>query len=58
MISKRKLAYDAINIEQNVIKENVGSQDQTNASFGGFNHIEFMPGNKIVVNPIVLSKKK
>ena len=58
IISKRKLAYDAINIEQNVIKECVGSQDQTNASFGGLNHIEFMPGNKIVVNPIVLSKKK
>ena len=36
----------------------MGSQDQTNASFGGFNHIEFMPGNKIVVNPIILSKKK
>lgn len=58
IISKRKLAYDAINIEQNVIKEHVGSQDQTNASFGGFNHIEFMSGNKIIVNPIILSKKK
>tara|TARA_Y100000389_G_C17470776_1_gene530515 strand:- start:7606 stop:8595 length:990 start_codon:yes stop_codon:yes gene_type:complete len=58
IISKRKLAYDAINIEQNIIKENVGSQDQTNAAFGGFNHIEFQPGNKIIVNPIILSKKK
>ena len=36
----------------------MGSQDQTNASFGGFNHILFMPGNRIIVNPIILSKKK
>ena len=31
-ISKRNLALSAINIEQNKIKENVGSQDQTIAS--------------------------
>ena len=48
----------AINIEQNIIKENVGSQDQTNAAFGGFNHIEFLPGDKIVVEPIILAKNK
>ena len=58
IISKRRLAYDAINIEQNIIKEHVGSQDQTNAAFGGFNHIEFKPNNKIEVNPIILSQKK
>lgn len=58
MISKRELANNAINIEQNIIKENVGSQDQTNAAFGGFNHIEFLPGNKIVVEPLILSKNK
>tara|TARA_B100000123_G_scaffold272303_1_gene254486 strand:+ start:1063 stop:2067 length:1005 start_codon:yes stop_codon:yes gene_type:complete len=58
MISKRELANSAINIEQNIIKENVGSQDQTNAAFGGFNHIEFLPGDKIVVEPIILAKNK
>lgn len=58
MISKRQLALDAIDIEQNIIKENVGSQDQTNAAFGGFNHIEFNKTKKIIVNPIILSKMK
>src|SRR3989344_947168 len=32
--TKRQLALDAIHIEQNLIKENVGSQDQTIAAFG------------------------
>jgi len=39
--SKRQLALDAIHIEQNLMKENVGSQDQVAAAYGGFNKIEF-----------------
>ncbi len=35
------IAKDAINIEQNLIKESVGSQDQIFASYGGFNTIKF-----------------
>jgi D-glycero-alpha-D-manno-heptose-7-phosphate kinase len=58
MISKRQLALDAIHVEQNIIKENVGSQDQTNAAFGGFNHIEFNKRRKITISPIILSKIK
>ena len=44
MVTKRELALNAINLEQNIIGEAVGSQDQTIAAFGGFNLIEF---NKI-----------
>src|SRR3989338_9068971 len=47
IITKRQLALDAIHVEQNMIKENVGSQDQTIASFGGFNKIEFGGLSKI-----------
>ena len=36
MVTKRQLALEAIHIEQDKIKENVGSQDQTIAAFGGF----------------------
>lgn len=39
--SKMKLALDAIHVEQDLIKESVGSQDQCAASFGGFNRIDF-----------------
>ena len=34
-VTKRKLALEAINIEQNIIGEAVGSQDQVAAAFGG-----------------------
>ncbi len=41
MPSKMQLAQDAIHIEQDILKENVGCQDQVMAAFGGFNHISF-----------------
>lgn len=56
--TKRQLALDAIHVEQNMIKENVGSQDQTIASFGGFNKIEFGGNSKLIVNPITLSTSR
>ena len=40
-ISVTALAKEAINFEQNVLKENVGSQDQVAAAIGGFNNILF-----------------
>lgn len=52
--TKRQLALDAIHIEQNLIKENVGSQDQTIAAFGGLNRIDFGGSQKITVYPIIL----
>lgn len=56
--NKRQLALDAIHIEQNMIKENVGLQDQTIAAFGGFNKIEFGGDQKMAVAPITLSAEK
>ncbi|MFA7230882.1 MAG: hypothetical protein WC071_06400 [Victivallaceae bacterium] len=55
IISKEELARQAIIIEQQLIKENVGSQDQTFAAHGGFNRIEFCRNGEIVVNPIIVS---
>jgi D-glycero-alpha-D-manno-heptose-7-phosphate kinase len=53
MISKEDLAKRAIHIEQNIIKENVGSQDQISAAFGGFNKISFHQDNSFDVRPIL-----
>ncbi|MBI4333154.1 MAG: kinase [Chloroflexi bacterium] len=58
MVTKRQLALDAIHVEQDLIGENVGSQDQTVTSFGGFNRIEFGGAQKIAVSPITLSSEK
>ncbi len=56
--TKRQLALDAIKVEQEKIGENVGSQDQTAASFGGFNRIEFGGSRKVWVQPITLEQSK
>jgi D-glycero-alpha-D-manno-heptose-7-phosphate kinase len=54
MITKRQLALEAIKIEQDRIKENVGSQDQTLASFGGFAKITFGGAQEVSVQPIIM----
>ena len=58
IITKRQLALDAIHVEQDLIKENVGSQDQTAAAFGGFNKIDFGGKEKILVQPITINEEK
>lgn len=57
-ISKENLATEAIDVEQNVIRENVGSQDQVSAAFGGLNRIEFRQDGGFDVSPIVLPKER
>jgi len=57
-ISNEDLATLAIHIEQKVIQENVGSQDQISASYGGFNRIEFLRNGSFLVNPIILKKDR
>lgn len=52
--SKKKLAENAIHIEQDLIKENVGSQDQISAAFGGFNKVVFHHNGSFDVSPVVL----
>lgn len=56
IITKEELFKKAIHIEQNLIKENVGSQDQVWAACGGFNTIEFLRNNEIIVEPIIMKE--
>jgi D-glycero-alpha-D-manno-heptose-7-phosphate kinase len=58
MITKEKLASDAIHVEQKMIEENVGSQDQISAAFGGFNKIVFHKNNLFEVTPVLLNAEK
>ena len=55
-LSKSRLANQSIHFQQNVMKEIVGSQDQTSASYGGFNKITFNKDNSIKIKKI--SSKK
>jgi D-glycero-alpha-D-manno-heptose-7-phosphate kinase len=57
-VTKKELARNAIHIEQNVIQENVGSQDQVTAAFGGLNRIDFLRSGDFVVNPMIISQER
>ena len=46
MKSPRRLAEEAIDVEQNWVKESVGIQDQIMAAYGGFRIIEMVPDAK------------
>lgn len=56
--SSEELGDEAIHVEQNIIKENVGSQDQLSVAHGGFNHIVFKSDGTHVVKPMVVSNER
>ncbi len=53
-----QLAQDAIHIEQDIIKENVGSQDQVLAAFGGFNRIDFSGEGNIDIKHVTVKPER
>lgn len=55
MASKHQLAMESIHLEQDVLQETVGSQDQVTAAYGGFNHISFHQSGEISVRPMILT---
>ncbi|MGD8500612.1 MAG: hypothetical protein PVJ86_08180 [Phycisphaerales bacterium] len=58
MVGKRGLASHAIHVEQDIVGENVGSQDQVAAAFGGLNRIEFNGKENFFVQPLTVNRKK
>ncbi|HYA87342.1 MAG TPA: kinase [Nitrospirota bacterium] len=58
MVTKKRLALEAIHIEQEMIKEAVGSQDQVAVAFGGLNKIAFLENQNIEVTPITVGAAK
>ena len=57
-ISKESLASEAIHVEQCLLREPVGLQDQISASYGGFNHITFRPDGTHDVLPMILPRAR
>ncbi|MBN4066997.1 hypothetical protein JYU14_02830 [Simkania negevensis] len=58
MMSKRELAKTAIHIEQDLIKEDVGSQDQVTAAYGGFNKINFLENGTWMCDPLIIGQER
>ena len=57
-VDSRRLAEESIFIEQNLIGETVGSQDQIAAAFGGFNHIKFHQNGNFDVSEVNVNKPR
>jgi len=55
LVSKRKLAMEAIHLEQSILNETVGIQDQITTAHGGFNLIEIDRNGGFQVRPVPLS---
>jgi D-glycero-alpha-D-manno-heptose-7-phosphate kinase len=55
MRDKQTLAAEAIHVEQDILGEAVGAQDQVSAAYGGFNRIDFHPDDTIRVKRMLTS---
>ncbi len=58
MLSKQQLAMESVHVEQEILTETVGSQDQTSAAYGGLNQIIFSPNGEITVRPLTLTTER
>lgn len=56
--SKRQLALESIHIEQEILEETVGSQDQVQAAYGGLNHVTFHADDEFSVRPVTISRER
>ena len=56
-ISKKTLADQSIYLEQKILREVVGSQDQISTCYGGFNEIVFLQNGKYQIHPLITSSK-
>jgi D-glycero-alpha-D-manno-heptose-7-phosphate kinase len=58
MRDKHALAADAIEVEQKVLQEAVGAQDQVSAAYGGFNRINFHQDDTVEVKRVLCDKSR
>jgi D-glycero-alpha-D-manno-heptose-7-phosphate kinase len=58
MRDKHSLTADAIHVEQDLIGEAVGSQDQTSAAYGGFNRINFQRDGTVEVKRVLADQNR
>ncbi|HVS38505.1 MAG TPA: hypothetical protein VMS17_23310 [Gemmataceae bacterium] len=55
MRTKMQLARESIHVEQELVGETVGSQDQVMAAFGGLKYVQFHSDGRIDVDPVPLT---
>jgi len=52
------LASEGLHVEQDLLRESVGAQDQVSAAYGGFNRIDFHPDGSIEVKRMLACSKR
>jgi len=55
IVHPRELAEEACHIEIDILKEEVGKQDQYISAFGGLTCFEFLPGGRVEARPLAVS---
>jgi D-glycero-alpha-D-manno-heptose-7-phosphate kinase len=58
LVPKLRLATEAIHLEQDLLREDVGIQDQITTAFGGLNLIEIDRNGKFEVRPLPISAER
>jgi D-glycero-alpha-D-manno-heptose-7-phosphate kinase len=58
MTTRNQLVRESLHLEQEVLRETVGSQDQVLATYGGLRHVRFQPGGEIAIEPLVLPRAR
>lgn len=58
MVSKRTLTIEAMEVDQDLVKETVGCQDHVNCAFGGINRIDFRERRAdFSLTPVTMAKE-
>ncbi len=58
MPAKSELAQAAIHVEQQILQESVGSQDQVLAAHGGLCRLTFAPTGEIAYTPVIMKPER
>lgn len=58
MRSKAQLLREAVHVEQEVLREMVGSQDQAAAAYGGLNTFEFPSAGDVIARPLLITPER
>jgi len=58
MVSRECVAAEAVHVEQELIHEQVGCQDQYACALGGVRRLEFQPDGRVCSDPVVLSPER
>jgi D-glycero-alpha-D-manno-heptose-7-phosphate kinase len=58
MVSREQLAAEAVHVEQKLIKERVGCQDQYACALGGLRHYEFVADGTVRATPVIVAPER